>query len=133
MPEWTSICLCLSGVFAQASPHILRASYSSDIGITTDAALYISDWSYLQHSIELVHLALIGNVWMCMYGQVAESNYRLMNMFNADGKPSTDAFQDLDKEGTYPDLKIHFAPSLCTSVLGASAGFTSITSLLQQE
>ncbi len=36
VPEWTSICLCLSGVFAQASPHILRASYSSDIGITTD-------------------------------------------------------------------------------------------------
>ena len=35
VPEWTSICLCLSGVFAQATPHILRASYSSDIGITT--------------------------------------------------------------------------------------------------
>ncbi len=36
VPEWTSICLCLSGVFAQASPHILRASCSSDIGIPTD-------------------------------------------------------------------------------------------------
>ena len=33
VPDWTSICLCLSGVFAQASPHILRASYSSDIGL----------------------------------------------------------------------------------------------------
>ena len=36
VPEWTSICLCLSGVFAQASTHILRASYSSDIGVTTN-------------------------------------------------------------------------------------------------
>ncbi len=42
MPEWTSICLCLSGVFAQASTHILRASYSSDIGITTNTT---SDFS----------------------------------------------------------------------------------------
>jgi len=35
VPEWTSICLCLSGVFAQASTHILRASYSSDIATNT--------------------------------------------------------------------------------------------------
>ena len=26
VPEWTSVCLCLSGVFAQASTNILRAS-----------------------------------------------------------------------------------------------------------
>jgi len=44
LAAWTSICLCLSGVFAPASQHILRASYSSDIGIitntTSDSALH---------------------------------------------------------------------------------------------
>ncbi len=61
---------------------------------------------------------------MCMYGQVAESDYRLMNVFIADGKLSIDACRDLDKKGTYPDLKTHCVPSLCSSVLGTSAGFT---------
>ncbi len=61
---------------------------------------------------------------MCMYGQVAESDHRMVNVFNADGKPSTDAVGNLDKKGSYPDLKTHFVSSLCTSVLGASARFT---------
>lgn len=47
-----------------------------------------------EQSIELVYLAVIGSVvelWMCMYGQVAKSDHRLMNMFIADGKRSIDA------------------------------------------
>ena len=40
VPEWTNVCLCLSGVFAQASLRILRASHSSDIGITTNTTSY---------------------------------------------------------------------------------------------
>ena len=34
VPEWTSICLCLTAIFGQATTYV-RASYSADIGITT--------------------------------------------------------------------------------------------------
>ena len=40
--EWTNICLCLSGIFAQAPTHILRASYSADIGTNTDTTSNLS-------------------------------------------------------------------------------------------
>ena len=33
VPEWTSICLCLPGLFEPALTHIRRAFYSADIGI----------------------------------------------------------------------------------------------------
>ena len=35
VPEWTSICLCLPGLFKPALMLILRAFYSVDIGVTT--------------------------------------------------------------------------------------------------
>ena len=36
VPESTGVCLCLSGVFAQASTYILRASCCADTGIFTN-------------------------------------------------------------------------------------------------
>jgi len=35
VPEWTSICLCLPGLFKPAFTLILGAFYSADIGVTT--------------------------------------------------------------------------------------------------
>ena len=38
VPEWTSICLCLPGLFEPDFAHILRAFYSADIGITNTSS-----------------------------------------------------------------------------------------------
>ena len=42
MPEWTSICLCLTAIFGRATTCILGAFYFADIGITTNTTSNVS-------------------------------------------------------------------------------------------